>query len=380
MRLDYNSSEALAPVIEALLFASDEPLNAQSLRLLILGEEVPKTDVNEEAPKADDENVQSAEELAEAIAEGAEDSETQEAESTKKPKQRKKKQLIELTTIHDAIKLLNDQLEETARPYRIVEIAGGYQFATRPDYAEYVARLFKEKSRRRLSGASLETLAIIAYKQPVAKQDVENIRGVNCDEVLKSLLEKNLITITGRAEAVGRPLLYGTTTEFLRHFGLHSVGDLPKPREIEELTKEEAVKATTLDEAAHEFIDPSMQGEDGVALDEVIAEAKEAEGTEELATDVSTGGIELDVEAMTSSGDVVELEANELADDDIVAGDIEDDEDMIEDEDVAEELEEIEELDDEDLADDDHAIEELDDDDFDEDAEEVLEDEDEERA
>lgn len=368
MSLDYNSPDSLAPIIEALLFASDEPLSAQTLRLLILGEEVPKTDVNDDAPAATD--TQDASELAESLT--SETTEVEEAESTKKPKQRKKKQLIELPTIHSAVEQLNAQLEETARPYRIVEIAGGYQFATRSEYAEYVSRLFKEKSRRRLSGASLETLAIIAYKQPVSKQDVENIRGVNCDEVLKSLLEKNLITITGRADAVGRPLLYGTTTEFLRHFGLHSVSDLPKPRELEELMKEEAVKATTLDEAAREFVDPSMQSEEGIALDELIGEAKQAEGTEEVATDVSLGGIELDVDAMTSSGDAIELEAaadeveleegEELADDDIEADDL------------------IEELDDEDFADDEHAIEELDDEDFDENAEEILEDEDEKQA
>jgi segregation and condensation protein B len=353
MSLDYNSPEALAPVIEALLFASDEPLSAQTLRLLILGEEVPKTDVNDDASE-----VQSAGELAESLtAESAEVTEVEDAESTKKPRQaRKKKQLIELTTIYAAVEQLNAQLEETVRPYRIVEIAGGYQFATRSEYAEYVSRLFKEKSRRRLSGASLETLAIIAYKQPVSKQDVENIRGVNCDEVLKSLLEKNLITITGRSESVGRPLLYGTTTEFLRHFGLHSVSDLPKPRELEELMKEEAVKATTLDEAAREFVDPSMQSDEGIELDELLASAKAAEGTEEIATDVSLGGIELDVDAMTSSGDTVELEANELADDEI-----EEDDDL-----------DTEDLDDEDFDDDDEE--------FDEDAEEVLEDEDEKQA
>jgi segregation and condensation protein B len=364
MSLDYNSPEALAPVIEALLFASDEPLSAQTLRLLILGEEVPRTDVNEESTE-----VQSAGELAESLtadgAESTENGEVEQAESTKKPRQaRKKKQLIELTTIYAAIEQLNAQLEETVRPYRIVEIAGGYQFATRSEYAEYVSRLFKEKSRRRLSGASLETLAIIAYKQPVSKQDVENIRGVNCDEVLKSLLEKNLITITGRSESVGRPLLYGTTTEFLRHFGLHSVSDLPKPRELEELMKEEAVKATTLDEAAREFVDPSMQSDDSIALDELIGEAKHAEGTGEEATDLSSvGGIELDVDAMTSSGDTVELEVDELADDDLEGDD-----------------DGVEELDDEDFEDDDDAIEELDEEDFEEDAEEVLEDEDEKKA
>ena len=96
-----------------------------------------------------------------------------------------------------------------------------------------------EKSKRRLSQAALETLAIIAYKQPITKPELEQIRGVNSDYILNTLLEKNLITITGRAETIGRPLLYGTTTEFLKYFGLYNLSDLPKPREIEEIMKDE---------------------------------------------------------------------------------------------------------------------------------------------
>lgn len=315
MRLDYTSAESLAPVIEALLFASDEPLSAQSLRQLILGEETPKTDVAQEETTEDvssEDASESAEAAAEQPADGAATSEG--AETPKK--KRKRKQLIELPVIHTAVEQLNAQLEETSRPYRIIEIAGGYQFATRSDYAEYVARLSKEKSRRRLSGASLETLAIIAYKQPVSKLDIENIRGVNCDEVLKSLLEKNLITITGRAEAVGRPLLYGTTVDFLRHFGLHSIQDLPKPREIEELMKEESVKATTLEEAAKEFVDPEMQSQ-SITVDELIAEVKEEAYEEEAITPFS--GIELDVEALEpgAGSESETLEVEELDEEEI---------------------------------------------------------------
>lgn len=302
MRPDYNSPESLAPIIEALLFASDEPLSAQTIRSLIVGEEVVRTDVNEEV--ATEESVADAD-APEGEVEATEGTPA-EADSLKKPK-RKKRQLIELPTIHAAIEQLNTQLEETARPYRIVAIAGGYHFATRPDYSEYVVRLFKEKSRRRLSGAALETLAIVAYKQPVSKQDIENIRGVNCDEVLKSLLEKNLVTITGRAEAVGRPLLYGTTSDFLKHFGLPSIGDLPKPREIEELMKEEAVKATTLDEAAREFVDPE-QLSSGPSIDSAIAEARD-QGDDTMIMGVDgISGIELDVDAMSSVDPDEEIE------------------------------------------------------------------------
>ena len=212
-------------------------------------------------------------------------------------RKRKKKQLIELGTVHAAIEHLNALYEENGRAFRIVEIAGGYQFATRSEYGEYVARLFKEKSRRRLSGAALESLAIIAYKQPVSKADIENIRGVNCDEVLKSLLEKNLITITGRAEAVGRPLLYGTTVDFLRHFGLHTLQDLPRPREIDELMKEESIRATTLEEAASEFVSPRTSGsEDDLTVDEAIAVARElAEREGDILLDEDESGFDEEI-------------------------------------------------------------------------------------
>ncbi len=275
----YQSAETVAPIVEALLFASEEPLSAQELRALILGEEIPlePTPLPKAAPL-----------LAELIPreEGAEeppfvlDPEIEVAAGPMEPapaeKPRRRKPLLELSIIHDAVRILNDAYESMGRAFRLIEIAGGYQFATRSEYGEYVARMFREKSRRRLSGASLETLAIVAYKQPVSKNDIENIRGVNCDEVLKSLLEKNLVTITGRAETVGRPLLYGTTVDFLRHFGLPRIQDLPRPREIEELMKEESVRATTLEEAATEFVSPDFAGsERDMTVDEAIAVAKE---------------------------------------------------------------------------------------------------------
>ncbi len=90
-----------------------------------------------------------------------------------------------------------------------------------------------------MSQAAVETLAIIAYKQPITKPEVESIRGVNSDYILNTLLDKNLITITGRAETIGRPLLYGTTNEFLKYFGLNKLSDLPKPREVDEIMKDE---------------------------------------------------------------------------------------------------------------------------------------------
>lgn len=145
---------------------------------------------------------------------------------------------LEQEEIQTIIAGLNEEYRSADRPYRIITIAGGYQFATLKEYAEWLGLLFHEQSRRKLSQSSLETLAIVAYKQPISKPEVESIRGVNCDYVMKALLEKDLVTIVGRAETVGRPLLYGTTREFLRHFGLGEITDLPRPREIEEILGE----------------------------------------------------------------------------------------------------------------------------------------------
>lgn len=146
---------------------------------------------------------------------------------------------IDSDDVHSAVEELNKKYDENGNSFKIRKIANGFIFATTEINAKYVGFLSSEKSKRRLSQAALETLAIIAYKQPVTKPELEQIRGVNSDYILITLLEKNLITITGRAETIGRPLLYGTTTEFLKYFGLYNLSDLPKPREIEEIMKDE---------------------------------------------------------------------------------------------------------------------------------------------
>jgi segregation and condensation protein B len=148
---------------------------------------------------------------------------------------------IEITSaeVEDAVHSMNSRYEEVNLSFRIIQLANGYLFATRPEFSKYIGFLSSEKSKRRLSQAALETLAIIAYKQPITKPEIEKIRGVNSDYILNTLLEKNLITISGRAESIGRPLLYGTTDDFLKYFGLNKISDLPKPREIEEIMKDE---------------------------------------------------------------------------------------------------------------------------------------------
>jgi len=138
-----------------------------------------------------------------------------------------------------SVEQLNKKYEENNSAFRILRISNGYLHATIEQFAKYVGYLSSERAKRRLSQAALETLAIIAYKQPITKPELETIRGVNSDYILTTLLDKNLITIKGRAETVGRPLLYGTTDEFLKYFGLNNLSDLPKPREIDEIMQDE---------------------------------------------------------------------------------------------------------------------------------------------
>lgn len=143
-----------------------------------------------------------------------------------------------------------------SRAFKIIQVAGGFQMVTRPEYYGWIRQLFKTRSKNRLSRAALEALAVIAYKQPVSRVEVEHIRGVNSDGVIGTLLERNLITIKGRAEAVGRPLLYGTTEEFLRYFGLNSLSDLPKESEIEVLLKDrEALREREAETLGSEVFD-----------------------------------------------------------------------------------------------------------------------------
>lgn len=141
--------------------------------------------------------------------------------------------------VESVVDELNKKYESNEGSFVILRIANGFIFATKPEYGKYLGYLSSVKSKRRLSQSALETLAIIAYKQPITKPELEAIRGVNSDYTLNTLLEKNLATIKGRAETVGRPLLYATTEEFLKYFGINKLTDLPKPREIEEIMKDE---------------------------------------------------------------------------------------------------------------------------------------------
>lgn len=142
--------------------------------------------------------------------------------------------------IRNIEKAVNELLEKYSSgdySYNIIQVAGSYRFATKREYAPWLAKLNKEKLKRRLSQSALETLAIISYNQPITKAEMEAIRGVNVDYIIGSLLEKDLITVKGRAEVPGRPMLFGTTDNFLEYLGLNALEDLPHLKAIEEIIK-----------------------------------------------------------------------------------------------------------------------------------------------
>ena len=134
--------------------------------------------------------------------------------------------------INDAVDRLNKDYEDTGRSFRIEKVAGGWQVMTLPEYADVLSALHKPRSQTKLSAAALETLAIVAYKQPILRAEIEAIRGVASGEVLRSLMDRHLVKIAGRAEEIGRPILYGTTKQFLELFGLSNLKDLPKVEEL----------------------------------------------------------------------------------------------------------------------------------------------------
>ena len=145
---------------------------------------------------------------------------------------------------------VNEQLRREGHPFEIVEAAGGYQFRTAAFYHTWVRKLYKERAAKKLSLQALECLAIIAYRQPISKAEVEAVRGVLSDGAMKTLLEKKLVDICGRSDKPGRPLLYGTTNDFLRYFGINKVSDLPRIEEFEALAraKMEELSAGELEE------------------------------------------------------------------------------------------------------------------------------------
>lgn len=146
---------------------------------------------------------------------------------------------------------LADEYERENRSFTINEVANGYELVTKIDYFHWLSKAEVQKKTRNATHAMLETLAVLAYKQPVTRNEIEELRGVDCSGILATLLERNFIKITGRKEVPGRPLLYATTERFLEHFGLRSLSDLPRISEIREIV-EAAIKKETLEEQQRE--------------------------------------------------------------------------------------------------------------------------------
>ncbi len=185
------ADQVLIPIVEAIIFASETPISAKMLKSML------------------DENKEEF---------GTE---------------------ITLGRVVEVAERIKAKFETEQFAFQLTEIADGYFFMSKPEFAPWIGKLYRNKQYKKLSQASLETLAIVSYKQPISKPEIENIRGVNADYAIKTLMERNLITVVGRSAAVGKPLLYGTTNEFLMHFGLKSIEELPKPREISEIIKDE---------------------------------------------------------------------------------------------------------------------------------------------
>ena len=134
--------------------------------------------------------------------------------------------------IISSIKKLEEKFAAEEFAFQIYRSAGGYQFLTKPAYQASIGILLKQQSKKRLSVSAMETLSIIAYRQPISKTEIENIRGVNCDYAVQKLLDKGLVEILGKSDGVGRPILYGTSPKFMEYFGISDISELPTPKDF----------------------------------------------------------------------------------------------------------------------------------------------------
>jgi segregation and condensation protein B len=195
--------------------------------------------------------------------------------------------------VEGAIQELRTLYDESERSFQIVELGEGYQILTRPEFAPYLERFDTVPRPSRLSGPALETLAIIAYRQPIGRIEIEYIRGVGAAGVIRTLQDRDLVSVVGRAEGLGRPLLYGTTQHFLGHFGFASLDELPRPEELPVILRER----TPLDELEEE--------EEGEVAPEEESEADEVSPEEEGEAD------EAPTQDAPASGDVDEAPADD---------------------------------------------------------------------
>ncbi|TVR54061.1 MAG: SMC-Scp complex subunit ScpB [Gemmatimonadales bacterium] len=163
--------------------------------------------------------------------------------------------------VEEALQDLKQLYLESERAFDLVEVAGGYQILTRPEFAGYLERFDTVPRPSRLSGPALETLAIIAYRQPLGRLEVEHIRGVGASGVIRTLQDRGLVEVVGRSDGLGRPLLYGTTSRFLEHFGFRSLEDLPRPEELPVILRDRTLPILPEDEEGEETEDKGIEGD-----------------------------------------------------------------------------------------------------------------------
>ena len=183
--------------------------------------------------------------------------------------------------VERVLRSLGDDLEQEGRGIRLAEVAGGYRLVTKQEYAPWIKRLDKAKSAAKLSRSALESLAIIAYKQPIVRSEIEEIRGVETSGVVRTLLERKLVRIVGRKEVPGRPIMYGSTKFFLEHFGLNDLSQLPPLREFKELGESEQ-SLLPMDEAAPAIADESVVGDMTKSIEVVGEDAFLVNGEESV--------------------------------------------------------------------------------------------------
>ena len=190
--------------------------------------------------------------------------------------------------VEAALAVLKAAYDDLGRAFELREVAGGVQIATRPEFAPYLERFDTVAKPTRLSGPALEALAIVAYRQPISRVEVEYVRGVNSSGVIRTLLDRELIVVVGRGEGVGRPVLYGTTRRFMEHFGFASLDDLPRPEELPVVLRER----TPLTDSGAAVDGPPVEGEGKAApepRDPVAAVLAHAEGAGGDADDLDSG-------------------------------------------------------------------------------------------
>jgi segregation and condensation protein B len=222
----------LPAIIEALLVASDSPLGAEEIARLVRSRVAEAEDVHTRESEDGNTPAPVPEWLASLAATSSED-------------------------VVTAIATLNAEYQAQGRAFTLMERAKGWKLYTRSEYGEFIRQMFPGRKPERLSGPAMETLAIIAYRQPITKAAIEAVRGVSCDGMIQKLLDRDLIRIGGRAELPGRPLLYETTDLFFEHFGIRSIDDLPNASELRRVKLPEAPVDT--EESANTSADPEKQ-------------------------------------------------------------------------------------------------------------------------